>query len=110
MKYRLTCWTVAMGILAMPSSHSSAFRTAPASPAAAIPPALIIPPVLATPTVLAASRKFVPILRKPPPLSRIDLSFMVALGSGLVALQLRRKQTLLPAPRLPAGTHLPAIR
>jgi hypothetical protein len=105
MKYRMTCWMVALGIMSMPSSHSSAFRTAPVSPAA-----LAIPAALTAPTVLTASRKLLPLLRKPPPLSRMDLSFMVALGSGLVALQLRRKQSLLTAQRVPAQAHLPDIR
>lgn len=103
MKYRMTCLIVTLGIASMPSSHSSAIRTAPTSPAAAIPTAL------ATPPVLTAARKFVPILRKPPPLSRLDLSFMLALGSGLVALQLRRTQSLLTAQKVPARAHLPGF-
>jgi hypothetical protein len=103
MKYRMTCLIVTLGILSMPSSRSSAIRTAPTSPAAAIPTALAIPPVL------TAARKFVPILRKPPPLSRLDLWFMVALGAGLVALQLRRTQSLLTAQKVPARAHLPGF-
>jgi hypothetical protein len=109
MKYRMTCLIVTLGIASMPSSRSFAIRTAPISPAAAIPMALTIPTALAAPPVLTAARKLVPILRKPPPLSRLDLSFMVALGAGLVALQLRRTQSLLTAQKVPARAHLPGF-
>lgn len=89
MNHRVACWMLAFGALSVPSSYSASRSTPPA-------------PGASNPTAFTASQKIVPILRKPAALSRTDLSFLLALGSGLVALQLRRKQSLLTARRVPA--------